>query len=137
MNTNNKVLLAVGGAVLLSALIGFVLVMGREPKPQPSKASTTQATGQTTAAATGEMPLCGNGVLDSGETCDPADPATATDPVTGNACNANCSYSQYSDELSCEDQRREEQCFDADGNPVANLYDCIDAQHTYCLQLSY
>ena len=37
--------------------------------------------------------LCGNGVLDLGEECDPLDPATASDPISGAACDsATCVY---------------------------------------------
>jgi len=81
--------------------------------------------------------LCGNGVLDAGEVCDPLDPQTAFDMETGKECQIDCTLPEYLDPIECMDARHMEFCVDAEDNPVENYYDCVDEQHYYCEGLSY
>ena len=75
--------------------------------------------------------LCGNGIIDDGEACDPYDQENLAD------CSSDCTEVIYLDSFQCLQDRIANNCADANHNPLPNYYDCVDAQNTYCQGLTF
>ena len=128
MSRENSLLLA---AVVVVALVvgGVYTLTGNNRAPAPSGSQVAQRPAAPAVAQVDPV-LCGNGILDAGEACDPLDPAT------GLMCNTDCTRSAFLTPLECLDVGQQN-CLDANGDPVANYYECVDTQYEYCQGLTY
>ena len=135
MSRENGLLLA---AVVVVALVvgGVYTLTGNNPSSRSSVSQVAQRNvvpqqQVAPAAAQVDPALCGNGVVDVGEACDPLDPRTAL------TCNSDCTRLPFLTPLDCIDTRHQDNCVDANNEPVANYSDCVDAQLEYCQGLTY
>lgn len=141
MSKENGLLLA---AVVVVALVvgGVYTLTGNNRAPAPSGSQVAQrpaapVSAQQPTAAVADPLLCGNGVLDVGEQCDISDFETGYDIETGTLCDTDCTIPSYGDQMECMEARHAKNCVDANDDPVANYYDCVDAQNAYCQGFSY
>jgi len=130
--------LLIASVAIVALLVGGIYSVSRNTTPAPAATNLQTAPSQSAATETAPDPaLCGNGVVDAGEDCDPLDPLTAFDVENGKECQMDCTMPLYSDPMECMDARHMEFCVDADDNPVADYYDCVDEQHYHCEGLTY
>lgn len=137
MFTSKKFFL-IGGALLLVGFLlsGVVYTMNLseshdQSNPYLVNGQTNESFDSSATTASADSAICGNGIVEAGEECDPLDPGT------GLECNFDCIKPPYDDPLECLDDRYNQNCVDANSNPGANYYDCVDAQYEYCQSLTY
>src|SRR5690606_31737657 len=74
-------------ALFVVGVCGSALQCGKDGEATDTE-GTTSGTGSTGAESTGEVELCGNGVVDEGEECDDGN------TINGDGCNADCRPSE-------------------------------------------
>ena len=116
----------------MGAIVAMVFLVGMVYTGLPVEKNSSAVNGWPSTASdeVADPALCGNGVVDVGEACD------IFDPLTMAGCQQDCTKAPYTDPVSCLTERQKN-CVDANNDPVADYYGCIDAEYAYCSGLTY
>ena len=127
--SNKRLGLIIGALVAFILLVG-VVYMALAAQNNGVTVDVGSAPARSASDAAADPALCGNGVVDAGEACD------IFDPLTMAGCQQDCTKLPYTDPVSCLTERQKN-CVDANNDPVADYYGCIDAEYAYCSGLTY